>query len=119
MTEKDEDPARPADHPARRSSATEPREPHALPADFRARDVCTVGVPNDLEVSRSPEEARTKGTPAHGVNDPGILLGKLAWRFEGVEAQLAEFHRLSAHRKAVIYRLHEENQRFRGGITVR
>ena len=42
--------------------------------------------------------------------------GELARRLDKVEAQLTEFHRRSAHRESVIDRLHEENQRLRGGI---
>jgi molecular chaperone GrpE (heat shock protein) len=37
-------------------------------------------------------------------------------RLERVEAQLAEFHRRSAHRESVIDRLHAENQEFRDGL---
>ncbi|WP_221324814.1 molecular chaperone GrpE [Actinoplanes sp. L3-i22] len=44
--------------------------------------------------------------------DPDPLLGRL----ERVEAQLAEFHRRSAHRESIIDRLHEENQQFRDGL---
>jgi molecular chaperone GrpE len=40
----------------------------------------------------------------------------LAARFSQVEEQLAEFHQRSAHRESVIDRLHEENQRLRGGF---
>ncbi|GLW30085.1 molecular chaperone GrpE [Actinoplanes regularis] len=40
----------------------------------------------------------------------------LLTRLERVEAQLAEFHRRSAHRETVIDRLHEENQQFRDGL---
>jgi molecular chaperone GrpE len=43
-------------------------------------------------------------------------LGELAGRLGRVEEQLAEFHRRSAHREAVIDRLHEENQQLRGGF---
>jgi len=37
-------------------------------------------------------------------------------RLERVEAQLADFHRRSAHRESVIDRLHDENQEFRDGL---
>ena len=47
---------------------------------------------------------------------PGHLLEALAERQERVEAQLAEFHRRSAHREAMIDRLHEENQRLHGDL---
>ena len=73
----------------------------------------------------APEE-----TPAHPVGEPGpaekspppaddnalAVLGELAGRFDKVEGQLSEFHRRSAHRESIIDRLHEENQRLRGGI---
>jgi molecular chaperone GrpE (heat shock protein) len=45
-----------------------------------------------------------------------VLLAGMAGRLDKVEEQLAEFHRRSAHRESVIDRLHEENQRLRGGI---
>jgi molecular chaperone GrpE len=52
-----------------------------------------------------------------GLGDAGpVLSGELAGRLDKVEAQLAEFHRRSAHRESVIDRLHEENQRLRGGL---
>ncbi|GIF08386.1 molecular chaperone GrpE [Actinoplanes siamensis] len=35
---------------------------------------------------------------------------------ERIEAQLAEFHRRSAHRESIIDRLHAENQEFRDGL---
>jgi len=55
----------------------------------------------------------TEEVPAPGGMDAGAALaGELA----KVEVQLAEFHRRSAHREAVIDRLHEENQRLRAGI---
>ena len=38
-----------------------------------------------------------------------------ARRLGKVEEQVAEFHRRSAHRESIIDRLHEENQRLRGG----
>ncbi|AEV89080.1 hypothetical protein ACWT_8071 [Actinoplanes sp. SE50] len=37
-------------------------------------------------------------------------------RLERVEAQLADFHRRSAHRESIIDRLHEENRQFRDGL---
>ena len=45
------------------------------------------------------------------------LFAELAGRLDKVEAQLAEFHRRSAHRESVIDRLHEDNQRLRGGFA--
>jgi len=55
--------------------------------------------------------------PAGVAGDTGAVLGDLAGRLGRVEAQLAEFHRRSAHRELVIDRLHEENQQLRGGIA--
>jgi molecular chaperone GrpE (heat shock protein) len=50
------------------------------------------------------------GEPDRSELDP------LLARLERVEAQLAEFHRRSAHRESIIDRLHEENQQFRDGL---
>ena len=50
------------------------------------------------------------------TGDVAVALGELARRIGKVEEQLAEFHRRSAHRESLIDRLHEENQRLRGGI---
>ena len=55
--------------------------------------------------------------PAGVAGDTGAVPGDLADRLGRVEAQLAEFHRRSAHRELVIDRLHEENQQLRGGIA--
>ncbi|WP_051807386.1 hypothetical protein [Actinoplanes subtropicus] len=44
---------------------------------------------------------------------PGDEIGE---RLERIEAQLADFHRRSAHREAIIDRLHAENQQFRDGV---
>jgi hypothetical protein len=41
---------------------------------------------------------------------------EVAERLGRVEAQLADFHRRSAHRETVIDRLHAENQQFRDGL---
>lgn len=43
------------------------------------------------------------------------LQPELAERLTAIEGAISEFHRRSAHREAVIDRLHEENQRLRGG----
>ena len=59
-----------------------------------------------------PDGAVPRGAEPAGA-EPG---GELARRLDRVEAQLAEFHRRAAHREAVIDRLHEENQRLRGGF---
>lgn len=40
----------------------------------------------------------------------------IAVRLERIEAQLADFHRRSAHRETIIDRLYEENQQFRDGV---
>jgi len=48
---------------------------------------------------------------------PAEEADELARRLDKIEAQLAEFHRRSAHRESVIDRLHEENQRLRAGIA--
>lgn len=69
-----------------------------------------------------PEEAPAEEAPASEAGGPGwpvdqhLLAGELAGRMDKMEAQLAEFHRRSAHRESVIDRLHEENQRLRGGL---
>lgn len=42
--------------------------------------------------------------------------GEIAQRLGLVEAQLADFHRRSAHRETIIDRLHAENQQFRDGL---
>jgi len=55
--------------------------------------------------------------PAGVAGDTGAVHGDLAGRLGRVEAQLAEFHRRSAHRELVIDRLHEENQQLRGGMA--
>ena len=55
--------------------------------------------------------------PAGVAGDTGAVPGDLAGRFGRTKAQLAEFHRRSAHRELVIDRLHEENQQLRGGIA--
>ncbi len=50
------------------------------------------------------------------MGDVAAALGELAQRMAKVEEQSAEFHRRSAHREAILDRLHEENQRLRGGL---
>ena len=45
--------------------------------------------------------------PAGVAGDTGAVPGDLAGRLGRVEAQLADFHRRSAHRELVIDRLHE------------
>jgi len=66
---------------------------------------------------QDPAAAAEAEVPVAAGGDAGtVLLSELAERLDKVEAQLAEFHRRSAHRESVIDRLHEENQRLRGGI---
>ena len=47
---------------------------------------------------------------------PGGIEPELAARLSAIEGVVADFNRRSAHREAVIDRLHEENQRLRGGL---
>lgn len=42
--------------------------------------------------------------------------GSVDQRLDRIEVQLGEFHRRSAHREAIIDRLHEENRQFRDGL---
>ena len=42
--------------------------------------------------------------------------GEITERLGRIEAQLADFHRRSAHRETIIDRLHAENQQFRDGL---
>lgn len=88
MTEKDEDRTGPAQTPAH-------------PAE---------------EPCPAPDAGPAPGTPRPAAGDAMAVLGELTGRFDKVEGQLSEFHRRSAHREALIDRLHEENQRLRGGI---
>jgi len=69
------------------------------------------------EVQAPAEEVQVPGAEVPDViGAEPALFGELAGRLDKVEAQLAEFHRRSAHRESVIDRLHEENQRLRGGF---
>lgn len=52
----------------------------------------------------------------NGPEDPAAEPDPVLTRLERVEAQLADFHRRSAHRESVIDRLHAENQEFRDGL---
>jgi molecular chaperone GrpE len=81
----------------------------ALIADQPEADQTADG--NGTEV-RVPAETSAPG----GDKAAQVLLGELMGRLGEVAEQLAEFHRRSAHRESVIDRLHEENQRLRGGI---
>lgn len=63
---------------------------------------------------KDEQRDRREQTPA--AADVTMVLAVLAGRFDKVEGQLSEFHRRSAHRESIIDRLHEENQRLRGGI---
>ena len=62
------------------------------------------------------EPGPAEESPPPAAGDALAALGELAGRFDKVEGQLSEFHRRSAHRESLIDRLHEENQRLRGGI---
>jgi molecular chaperone GrpE len=67
-----------------------------------------------------PAAAEEAQAPAEVMPEVGAgpaLFGELAGRLDKVEAQLTEFHRRSAHRESVIDRLHEDNQRLRGGFA--
>jgi molecular chaperone GrpE (heat shock protein) len=66
---------------------------------------------------KDEDRAVPEETPATAAGDAVAILGELAGRFDKVEGQLSEFHRRSAHRESLIDRLHEENQRLRGGIS--
>jgi len=68
-------------------------------------------------VVQAEEVVSAEEAPAPAEIDAGpALAAELAGRLDKVEAQLAEFHRRSAHRESIIDRLHEENQRLHGGI---
>jgi len=60
-------------------------------------------------------EGEASGAPAERTWPNGPQ-PELAERLSTIEAAVAEFNRRSAHREAVIDRLHEENQRLRGGL---
>lgn len=86
-----------------------------------------------LDDDREPEEVGVPPVPAEAgqgdaaeeqtADEPGESAQETASdpiaavgdRLGRVEAQVAEFHRRSAHRETVIDRLHEENQRLRAG----
>jgi molecular chaperone GrpE (heat shock protein) len=68
-------------------------------------------------IEKDEDRAAPEETPATAAGDAVAILGELAGRFDKVEGQLSEFHRRSAHRESLIDRLHEENQRLRGGIS--
>jgi molecular chaperone GrpE len=64
------------------------------------------------------EKVPSDDTPeAQAAEEPTAMLRALAERLAGVEGQLAEFHRRSAHRETIIDQLHEENQQLRTGIS--
>ncbi|MFI0370780.1 nucleotide exchange factor GrpE [Actinomadura sp. 1N219] len=60
------------------------------------------------EPTEQPEQTAEPSEP----NEPDEQSERLA----AIEAAVAEFNRRSAHREAVIDRLHEENQRLRDGV---
>ncbi|MGH3378048.1 MAG: nucleotide exchange factor GrpE [Actinoallomurus sp.] len=89
--------------PEEPTAAEEPARP-AGPAEREAHPVA------DDPGDRAPE-------PADGeLADTEDVLARMVERLGRVEEQTAEFHRRSAHRETVIDRLHEENQRLRGGV---
>ncbi len=74
------------------------------------------GAPADVaDEDAAVAEAAEPGAVADPA-DPADPAAEVAERLGRIEAQVAEFHRRSAHREAVIDRLHEENQRLRGGV---
>lgn len=84
------------------------------PEETSPADILDQSVQADTGREETPSEI---GTLDGAVRDSArALLGELIERLGQVEGQLAEFHRRSAHREAVIDQLHEENQRLRGGI---
>lgn len=90
VSERDGDRSRPVDQPGEWSPTPEPEEPPA---------------------SGAAETAPREGDRAD------TALAELAGRLAKVEEQLAEFHHRSAHREAVIDRLHEENTELRSGLS--
>ncbi|MDQ6920230.1 MAG: nucleotide exchange factor GrpE [Candidatus Dormibacteraeota bacterium] len=52
---------------------------------------------------------------AAGTTDPPSTLQQLLERLAAIEEQVSEYNRRSAHREAVIDRLHAENQELRSG----
>jgi molecular chaperone GrpE len=81
-----------------------------------------VTTPGNAPEPGPAEESPAEEAPASEAGGPDwpvdqhLLAGELAGRLDKMEAQLAEFHRRSAHRESVIDRLHEENQRLHGGL---
>lgn len=70
------------------------------------------GQPGEMNAQEPPQEEET----AQGADEAGIALSDLAERLDTMTEQLAEFHRRSAHREAVIDRLHEENLQLHAGL---
>ncbi|TYB66623.1 nucleotide exchange factor GrpE [Nonomuraea sp. PA05] len=66
---------------------------------------------SDEVATTAPDEAEAGGEQAQASEQPG-----LDERMAAIESAVAEFNRRSAHREAVIDRLHEENQVLRGGL---
>ena len=67
------------------------------------------------EAPAAPAEGETPSPPVEPTR-PGGSRPEPAERLSAIEGAIAEFNRRSAHREAVIDRLHEENQRLRGGL---
>jgi molecular chaperone GrpE len=75
---------------------------------------------NDPSSEAAEHESQPGAVPEVAARPGDAIMaafGDLTARLAGIEEQLAEFHRRSAHREQVIDRLHEENQRLRGGLS--
>ena len=71
--------------------------------------------PEETTARQEEQPVPSEGTPLPAAGDVMVVLSELAGRFGQVEEQITAFHRRSAHRESIIDRLHEENQRLRGG----
>ncbi len=70
-----------------------------------------------LPASVSPTPDEPSNDIAGEQPDPvTAALGAVTERLDRLESALADFHRRSAHREAIIDRLHEENQSLRNGL---
>jgi molecular chaperone GrpE len=87
-----------------------PEETAAAGEPARSAGPAEVQTVADHSGDRAPE-------PAEGeLAETEDVLARMVERLGLMEEQTAEFHRRSAHREKVIDRLHEENQRLRGGV---
>ena len=66
--------------------------------------------------TNSPASPASPASPPAEPIRPGAGEPEPAERLSAIEGAITEFNRRSAHREAVIDRLHEENQRLRGGL---